>query len=97
MRRQFVLTLLSICACSRPPELDLDEPTSTADTGGLPQVSTFGSLESGPDTDGGLGDHEQRETPFVGFCREDPERVVEFRDELPKINVGKILRRALRD
>jgi long-chain acyl-CoA synthetase len=38
----------------------------------------------------------------IGFCRDNltgykRPKVVEFRDELPKTNVGKILRRALRD
>jgi long-chain acyl-CoA synthetase len=42
------------------------------------------------------------EQDVMNFCRENltgykRPRIVEFRDELPKTNVGKILRRALRD
>jgi long-chain acyl-CoA synthetase len=42
------------------------------------------------------------EQDVIDFCRENltgykRPKIVEFRDELPKTNVGKILRRALRD
>jgi long-chain acyl-CoA synthetase len=42
------------------------------------------------------------EQDVLDYCRENltnykRPRIVEFRDELPKTNVGKILRRALRD
>ena len=42
------------------------------------------------------------EQDVIDFCRDNLTgykcpRAVEFRDELPKTNVGKILRRALRD
>ena len=42
------------------------------------------------------------EQDVIDFCRDNltnykRPRIVEFRDELPKTNVGKILRRALRD
>ena len=42
------------------------------------------------------------EQDILDYCRENltnykRPRIVEFRDELPKTNVGKILRRALRD
>ena len=42
------------------------------------------------------------EKDVIAFCRENltaykVPKIVEFRDELPKTNVGKILRRELRD
>ena len=48
-------------------------------------------------TDPGITDQD-----VLDYCRENltnykRPRIVEFRDELPKTNVGKILRRALRD
>lgn len=47
-------------------------------------------------------DAQLTEADLLAFCRENLTpyklpRVIEFRDELPKTNVGKILRRALRD
>ncbi len=47
-------------------------------------------------------DHSLTEADVIGYCREHltaykVPRLVEFREELPKTNVGKILRRALRE
>ncbi|QQK76556.1 long-chain fatty acid--CoA ligase [Salicibibacter cibarius] len=48
------------------------------------------------------GDHQSSEEALIAYCRENMAaykvpRVIEFREELPKTNVGKILRRKVRE